>query len=71
MALKIIFCFVVLLFRERFLGGSLDAMISLFLSLCKSLGISTMFVVLLLNGGEWCEHGRQRDYKRDVEFEVK
>jgi hypothetical protein len=30
-------------------------MISLFLNLCESLGISIMFVVLLLNGGEWCE----------------
>jgi hypothetical protein len=29
-----------------------------------------MFVVLLLNGGEWCEHGRCDDYKRDAEFEV-
>jgi hypothetical protein len=46
-------------------------MISLFLSLCKCLGISVMFVILLLNGGEWCEHGRQRDSKRDVEFEAK
>jgi hypothetical protein len=45
--------------------------ISLILSLCKSLGVSIMFFVLFLNGGEWCEHGRQCDYKRDVEFEVK
>jgi hypothetical protein len=30
-----------------------------------------MFVVLFLNGGKWCEHGKQRDYKRDVEFEAK
>jgi len=30
-----------------------------------------MFVVLLLNGGKWCEHGRQRDYKRDAKFEAK
>ncbi len=30
-------------------------MISLFLSLRESLGFNIMFVVLLLNGGEWCE----------------
>jgi len=30
-------------------------MISLFLRVCESLGISIMFVVLFLNGGEWCE----------------
>jgi hypothetical protein len=30
-------------------------MMNLFLNLCESLGISIMFVVLLLNGGEWCE----------------
>ncbi len=52
---KIIFYFVILLFTERFLQGSLDAIISLFLHLCESLGISTMFVVLLLSGGDWCE----------------
>jgi hypothetical protein len=46
-------------------------MISLFLSLCKSLGISIMFVVLLLNGGEWCEHGKQHNYKRDTKFKSK
>jgi len=46
-------------------------MISLFLSLCESLGISIMFVFLLLNGGEWCEHGKQCSYKRDTKFEAK
>jgi hypothetical protein len=55
MALKAVFCFVILLFTERFLGGSFDMMISLFVSLCKSLRISIMFVLLLLNGGEWRE----------------
>jgi len=55
MMLKIVFYFVVLLFTERFFEGSLDAMISLFLNLCKILGFSIMFVVLLLSGGEWCE----------------
>ncbi len=30
-------------------------MISLFLSLGKSLGINIMFVVLFLHGGKWCE----------------
>jgi hypothetical protein len=52
---KTIFCFVVLSLTKRFLKGSLDAMISLFLKLCESLGINILFVVLLLNGGEWCE----------------
>ncbi len=52
---KTVVYFVVLLFTERFLEGSLHVMISLFLNLCKSLGISTMFVGLLLSGGEWCE----------------
>jgi hypothetical protein len=55
MASKIIFCFVILLFTKRFLGRSLDVMISLFVQLCKSLGISIMFILLLLNEGEWCE----------------
>jgi hypothetical protein len=55
MAPKTVFCFVILLFTERFFGGSLDVTISLFVSLCKSLGISIMFVLLLLNGGEWCK----------------
>jgi len=71
MALKIILCFVVLLFTEKFLGGIHDVMIHLFESLCKCLGISIMFVVLFLNGGEWCEHGRQCDSNRDAEFEAK
>jgi fucose 4-O-acetylase-like acetyltransferase len=71
MALKIVFKFVILLFIERFLGGSLHVMISLFLSLCKSLGISIIFIVLLLNGGEWCKYGKQHNYKRDTKFEVK
>jgi hypothetical protein len=35
--------------------GNLDMMISLFLSLCESLIISIMFIVFLLNGGEWCK----------------
>ncbi len=52
MAPKIMLCFVVLLSTKRFHEGNLDVMISLFLSLCKSLRISIMFVVLLLNGGE-------------------
>jgi hypothetical protein len=55
MALKTLFCFVILLFTEWFLGGSLDVMIRLFVSLCKSLGISIIFVLFLLNGGEWCK----------------
>ncbi len=49
-------------------------MISLFVRLCKSLGINIMFILLLLNEGEWCElveHGRQRDYKGDMGFEAK
>ncbi len=54
MVLKTIFCFVVLLFTKRFLEGSLDVMINLFSNLCKSLGISIMFLVLFLNGGESC-----------------
>jgi hypothetical protein len=52
---KIVFYFVVLLFTESFFQGSLGAMIRLFLNLCESLGISKMFVVLLLSGGEWCK----------------
>jgi hypothetical protein len=52
---KIVFYFVVLLFIERFHEGNLDVMISLFLSLCESLRINIMFVVLFLHGGEWCE----------------
>jgi hypothetical protein len=43
MVLKIVFYFVILLFIERFLEGRLDVMISLFLNLCESLGISIMF----------------------------
>jgi hypothetical protein len=55
MVLKIVCCFVILSFRKRFLRESLDVMmISLFFSLGESLGINIMFVVLLLNGGEWC-----------------
>jgi hypothetical protein len=42
---KTIFCFVILSLTKRFLGGSLDAKINLFFKLCKSLGISIMFVV--------------------------
>jgi hypothetical protein len=68
---------------ENCLLFCLDVMISLFVSLCKSLGISIMFVLFLLNGGERHElwsmggnatikgHGRQRDYKGDVGFEAK
>ncbi len=52
---KIVFYFVVLLFAKRFHEGNLDVMISLFLTLCESLGISIFFVVFLLNGGEWCK----------------
>jgi hypothetical protein len=48
-------CFVVLFFAERFPGRSFDVLISLFLSLCESLGISIMIVVLLLYGREWFE----------------
>jgi hypothetical protein len=44
-----------LLFTVRFFEGTLDVMISLFVNLCESLGISIMFVVLLLSGGEWCK----------------
>jgi hypothetical protein len=46
---------IVLLFTKRFHEGNLDVMISLFLSLCESLRINIMFVVLLLNGREWCK----------------
>jgi len=52
---KTIFYFVVLLFAKRFHEGNLDVMISLFLSLCESLGISILFVVFLLKGGGWCK----------------
>ncbi len=52
---KTIFCFVVLSLTKMFLGRSLDAMMTLFLKLCESLGINKLFVVLLLNGGEWCK----------------
>jgi len=55
MVLKIVYYFVILLFNERFLGGNLDVVISLLLILCESLGINIMSIVLLLNGGEWCE----------------
>jgi hypothetical protein len=55
MAPQTVHCFVVLFFTERFPGGSFDVLISLFLSLCESLGISIMIVVLLLYGGEWFE----------------
>jgi hypothetical protein len=71
---KIVFYFVVSSFIERFLGGSFDVMISLFLRLCESLGISIMFVVLLLNGGEWCElwsMGGNTTTKGMVRFEAK
>ncbi len=71
MVLIIVFYFVIFLFTEKFLKRNLHVMISLFLSLCESLGISIMFVFLLLNGGEWCEHGKQRSYKRDTKFEAK
>jgi len=47
-----LFC---LLFAKRFYEGNLDMMISLFLSLCESLIISIIFIVFLLNGGEWCK----------------
>jgi len=52
---KTIFCFIILLFIERFHEGNFDVMISLFLSLGKSLGINIMFVVLFLHGGKWCD----------------
>jgi hypothetical protein len=55
MVLRIVFFWVILSFTERFPRGSLDVMISLFLSLRESLGIHIMFDVLLLNGGEWCK----------------
>jgi hypothetical protein len=55
MAPKIVFYFIILLFIERFHEGNLDVMISLFLSLCESLGNKIMFVFLFLHGGEWCE----------------
>jgi len=55
MAPEIVHCFVVLFFTKRFLGGSFDVLISLFLSSCESLGISIMIVVLFLYGGEWFE----------------
>jgi hypothetical protein len=74
MVLKIVFCFVILSFRERFPRGSLDVMISLFLSLCESLGINIMFVVLLLNGGEWCVScgaWEERDYKKYAGLKAK
>jgi hypothetical protein len=42
------------------LGKSFAVVISLFLRVYKSFGMSIMFVVLLLYGGEWCglEAGR-------------
>jgi hypothetical protein len=55
MAPETVHCFLVLFFIERFPGGSSDVLISLFLSLCESLEISIMIVVLLLYGGEWFE----------------
>ncbi len=71
---KTIFYFVVLSFIERFFGRSFDVMISLFLRLCESLGISIMFVVLILNGGEWCKlwnMGGNTITKGMVRFEAK
>jgi hypothetical protein len=53
MAPETVHCFVVLFFTERFPRRSFHVLISLFLSLCESLGISIMIVVLLLYGGEW------------------
>ncbi len=38
--------------KKRFLGRSLDVIISLFVRFRKSLGISIMFILLLLNEGE-------------------
>jgi hypothetical protein len=58
---KTIFCFVVFSLTKRFLGGSLDAMISLFLKLCESLRIN----ILLRRMVQVVEHGRQHNYKGD------
>jgi hypothetical protein len=55
MAPETVRCFVVLFFTERFPGRSFDVLLSLFLSLCESLGINIMIVVLLFYGGEWFE----------------
>jgi hypothetical protein len=66
-----LFCLV---FAKRFHEGNLDVMISLFLSLCESLGISIMFIVFLLNGGKWCElwnRGSNATKKGDARFETK
>ncbi len=42
--------------HESFLGEIFDVMTSnLFLRVCESLGMSIMFVVLLLYGGKWCK----------------
>ncbi len=40
--------------EKSFLGESFTVMISLFLRVCKSFGMSIMLAVLLLYGGEWC-----------------
>jgi len=57
------------------LGESFAAMISLFLRVCKSFGMSIMYVVLLLYGGEWCglEAGGHdtTHYKKATELQAK
>jgi hypothetical protein len=55
------------------LGESFAAMISMFLRVCKSFGMSIMFVVLLLYGGEWCgleAGGRDTTTKRLQNFKL-
>jgi hypothetical protein len=55
MVLKIVCCFIVLSFTERFMRKSFEVVISLLLILRESLGNDIMFFVLFLNGGEFCK----------------
>jgi hypothetical protein len=43
----------IVIHKKTFEEETLMLMISLFLKVCESLGMSIMFVVLLLYGGEW------------------
>ncbi len=45
-------CSDVLSFIEKFLRGKVEVVISLLLIVHESLGISIMFIVLFLSGGE-------------------
>jgi len=55
MALKIVCCFIVLSFIERFTRRSFEVVIIVVVNSMQSLRIDIMFVVLFLKGGECCK----------------